>query len=113
MSLPQFPNHRLYDLAGSPCDSLGINPVSALPNATFRFFPNPASNSLFFELENGVSMASLQISDMLGRVVLNQNAPVSGVVDISQLPQGAYLVYACFNGPHSCVAEKLVVVRTP
>ena len=58
-------------------------------------------------------MAGLQISDMLGRVVLNQNEPVSGVVDISQLPQGAYLVHACFNGPLPCVVEKLVVVRVP
>ena len=112
MSLPQFPNHRLYDLPGSSCDSLGINPVSTLPNSTLRFYPNPASNSLYFESQNGTSISSLQICDLLGRVVLNQISP-SMVVDISQLPQGTYMVHACFDGPHSCVVSKLVVVRAP
>lgn len=112
MSLPQFPNYRLYDLPGSPCDSLGINPVSTMPNAALRFFPNPASNTLFFESPNGISISSLYISDLLGRVVLNQISP-SGTVDISQLAQGTYMVYACFNTSQPCVVEKLVVVRVP
>ncbi len=49
-TLPYFPNFRLYDLPGSPCDTLGINaPVSATDPAGkiqegLSLFPNPAQD---------------------------------------------------------------------
>ncbi|MEQ1746943.1 MAG: T9SS type A sorting domain-containing protein, partial [Saprospiraceae bacterium] len=49
--MPNFPHFRLYDLPGSPCDTLGINgPVAAgepagVERARLAVWPNPAQAS--------------------------------------------------------------------
>jgi len=56
-TLPHFPNFRLYDLSGSPCDTLGINtPVSASEPIEkgwegLSLYPNPATNQVSLAID--------------------------------------------------------------
>lgn len=45
-SIPSFPNFRLYDVPGSPCDTLGITAVKQIERRSekVRTFPNPAND---------------------------------------------------------------------
>lgn len=71
--LPNFPNYRLYDMPGSPCDTLGINGVEQLPAASrmkIWLSPNPASNFVRFQWPPPLSGGILTIVDATGRAVL-------------------------------------------
>lgn len=46
--LPNFPNFRLYDWAGSPCDTIGVSSIDGTGTGTIRgiqILPNPATES--------------------------------------------------------------------
>ncbi len=101
-SLPYMPNYRLYDLPGSPCDTLGINdPVSvsdgpAQPKPALQLYPNPASDEVRLVIEGGAP-AGMRVSllDVAGRVVLS--GPVAQGAErqalaLGHLPAGLYFV---------------------
>jgi hypothetical protein len=73
-ALPNFPNYRLGDWPGSPCDSLGINPVSQWAGGVDRFvmFPNPAIDYFTIFRDDDVLPAEVTVSDALGRVVFHR-----------------------------------------
>ncbi|MFQ5446851.1 MAG: hypothetical protein ACE5FF_07955, partial [Saprospiraceae bacterium] len=52
--MPYFPNYRLYDLPGSPCDTLGIGPVAVeeegREESHFHIYPNPAGGEVHLSL---------------------------------------------------------------
>lgn len=104
-SLPVHPNYRLYDLPGSPCDTLGINGyVSSTPPAPLlppgddglHFVPNPASD--FLSLKSAYATAQplrLRFYDAQGRLVHEQAHPRgvrSYTMDVSGLAAGCYAV---------------------
>lgn len=71
-SLPHFPNYRLYDLPGSPCDTFGISSTAGpLPSTSLTIFPNPASQSFFIETDQTGSY-QLSISDFTGKIWLTR-----------------------------------------
>jgi hypothetical protein len=99
-TIPTFPNYRLYDLPGSPCDTLGIDgpPVAAvepeLPRGEVVLSPNPASASLHV---NSVNLPwqprEVALFDALGREVLRRAHPPtvrSFTLALPELAAGAY-----------------------
>lgn len=122
-SLPVHPNYRLYDLQGSPCDTLGINGyVSATPpepllppgDDGLHLAPNPASD--YLSLESAYAPAQplrLRFYDAQGRLAHEQVHPCgvrSYTMDVSGLGAGCYFVEVEMEGGGRAV-KKVVVVR--
>jgi len=122
-SLPVHPNYRLYDLQGSPCDTLGINgytsstPPEPLPppgDDGLHFSPNPASD--FLSLESAYAPAQpllLRFYDAQGRLAQEQAHPRgvrSYTMDVSELPPGCYFVEVGMESGGRAV-KRVVVVR--
>ena len=100
-TIPNFAHYRLYDLPGSPCDTLGIDTPVAVAVTTppkrempMTLAPNPAHNTLtvgFGTDEPGV----VTVTDLTGRMLLNVSK-ASGQqqvqINTGGLPNGIYLV---------------------
>ncbi len=101
-SLPNFPNFRLYDLPGSPCDTLGIDgPVVGLttpllPEGGLRMYPNPAADAVQIAFEGGAPPGvRVSVTDLTGRVLSDAGAPAGTEVQAVSLvncPAGLYFV---------------------
>jgi len=91
-TLPNFPNHRLFDLPGSVCDTLGISVSTNVPiSLNVRLWPNPAADDLCIQSESAIEF--LQIFDATGREL---SAPVVSegqvCVSVRHLPPGLYFL---------------------
>jgi hypothetical protein len=112
-----FPNFRLYDLADSPCDTLGIDdPNPPKPPYTFqefRIFPNPASDEVLLYLPNCCDRANVLIWNIAGQLI-EEIAVVPGnetwPVDVSGWAAGTYIV-AAYMDAEMPVIRKLVVAH--
>jgi len=119
-SPPNFPHFRLYDLPGSPCDTLGINgpqpPEDTLPAppacaTEFHLWPNPASHEVLLELPACAS-GSIQVLDVMSCWVQDIIVQGGGSVmfDVSGYQPGVYFI--CWQGEGGIgVVKRLVVVR--
>lgn len=98
--VPNFPYFRLYDLEGSPCDTLGINgPVSAgaveKPQERLELFPVPAYDQINLRFSGNLEGAVCTIVDFTGKTVRTQTC--TGVSDamaynLAGLPAGMYVM---------------------
>ena len=100
LEFPYFPNYRLYDLPGSPCDTLGIDapPVAVTgeerETSSVAVYPNPASHEVNLRQDlPGSQPATLSLFSLTGQPVRHwqvapglheQRFPISG------LPEGIY-----------------------
>jgi hypothetical protein len=115
---PNFPHFRLYDLPGSPCDTLGINGPVAVQEPgigqvlSMSLTPNPASESLTIGLP-AAETGRVSIADMTGKIWLSVTKaggrPVFEV-NIGHLPVGVYTVSFQSEAGYF-VTKKLVVQR--
>ncbi len=99
--MPNFPHFRLYDLHGSPCDTLGINgPTSAAgeppeegEKAEMRLWPNPATDQLTIHYPNSGEVNAWLITNPYGQIMQRGDWAAGAAtteVDISKLPSGSY-----------------------
>lgn len=83
---------KLIDLDGT----VGYSPVVAVPGdgqVAIGIFPNPTTGKVTIRLPEGLAAAPrVRISDLMGRLVLEQVLPAAGEVDLGALPVGTYLV---------------------
>lgn len=114
--LNYFPNFNLYDVAGSPCDTLGIDdpnpPKPAYAFDDFRIFPNPTDqevklyapdcNSLSVEVWNIMGQLVKEIAFIPGKTAYN--------MDVSDWAGGAYFVVARIDSRKQ-VTQKLIVTH--
>ncbi|MCS6928242.1 MAG: T9SS type A sorting domain-containing protein [Saprospiraceae bacterium] len=120
-TLPYSVNYRLYDLAGSLCDTLGIDGPLSAPEALaggggvgLRVWPNPlAGEQLWVQVSEaeGGGASVLMLSDAAGRLLLSQ--PVEQgqgtlALPVGHLPAGLYLL--TYRAPSGAVAVQKVVV---
>ena len=104
-SIPNFPNYRLYDMSGSPCDTLGIDgPVVdvASPEENklqLKVLPNPFHDRLSVSLSASLRSPVFRLYDMTGRLV-NEQRLVSGITETNtgNLPAGLYFWEIRSNG---------------
>lgn len=113
--LPNYPNYRLFDWSGSPCDSLGIDaPRDTVLyfDAAPRFFPNPADKQVTI-VAPVCSSGNLRVYNAAG--ILMQDIPgiVSGqsyTLDVAHWPAAVYFV-AATTREHGVATRKLVVAH--
>jgi bilirubin oxidase len=69
------------------------------------FYPNPASERVFFQMENSLSgSASCYVRNALGQLVLQQALPISngrGSVETGKFPIGSYTIQVLSDGKTS------------
>ncbi len=73
-----------------------------LVSNNLKFYPNPASQTAFFEMDTSVSAwINYQVTNMLGQIVLEKSALISngnGQIETSKLPAGYYAVQIHIQG---------------
>lgn len=119
--IPKFPHYRLYDLAGSPCDTLDINgpqpPEDTLPTpplcaGAFRIWPNPAISTTQVQVP-ACAGGSVRVFDVAGRWLQDLTVPEGGGImplDVSAYPSGVYFLH--WRGENgTCEVKRLVVLR--
>jgi hypothetical protein len=98
-NLPNFPHFRVYDLPGSPCDTLGIDgPVNStaqpthVPYHLLQVVPNPTTGlARLTGLPSDAGALRLTLVDALGRTAAERSSP-DGSFDTTGLPAGLYVV---------------------
>lgn len=97
--LPNFADYSVLDLPGSPCDSLGIDAVTAVSQAqdafsALKIAPNPSSGRMQVHLPASFSGGIICILDAQGRLVLSEKAGESEVymANLEASPDGLYYV---------------------
>ncbi|MBC7775543.1 MAG: T9SS type A sorting domain-containing protein [Phycisphaerae bacterium] len=88
-------NHGSYDywivkLAPEP---VGVDDLFTQAG-NLEIFPNPASNAVSLSISAEEPSFNLVISDLLGREISQQTVPNGGLVDVSTLDNGLYLLTA-------------------
>lgn len=68
----------------------------------FTVYPNPSSSNIFI---SGVDVKKIQVLDLMGKVVLTQNAP-SNEINIESLPAGMYMINALSD--QGLVVQKII-----
>ena len=95
---PNFPHFRLWDIPGSPCDTLGIDTPTDLEDiakisSEFQLFPNPTSGlaTISFEQPNS---GVLQLFDIYGQLLSKTRLEYATQYElaVSQYAPGLYLV---------------------
>lgn len=113
--LPNYPNYRLYDWAGSPCDSLGVDaPRDTVYyfDAAPRFFPNPA-NERVTVVAPVCSSGHLRVYNAAGILMYEMPDVVSGrayTIEVADWPAAVYFVTATTR-ENGSEARKLVVAH--
>ncbi|MBL0052598.1 MAG: T9SS type A sorting domain-containing protein [Bacteroidetes bacterium] len=95
VTIPNFPNYDLGPLAGSPCDTLGLekpNPTWGL--GSLRIFPNPANSyfNIHYDIPTNENLLFV-LYDSYGKEVLRKNLYGSFknlLVHTEQLNNGIY-----------------------
>ncbi len=70
-------------------------------NNQIKIFPNPVENTLYINLQNGITLESIQICDVLGKKILETNSV--NQLDISTLANGLLFV--------NIVTDKGIVIK--
>ena len=111
-----FPNFNLYDLPGSPCDTLSIDDLYPHPPVyTFdevRIFPNPANEEvkLYLPQCDGVRVQVWNITGQLVRDLPFVPGMTAYSLDVSAWASGAYIV-AVYVDAKKPVIKRLIVTH--
>ena len=98
-TIPHFPNFRLADMAGSLCDTLGINEeinaTQVVDMEALKLYPNPVGEQIQLQWQDGNgSLGFYQIFNATGMQVLSGNllGRQTEIVDIRVLLPGLYAI---------------------
>ena len=78
------------------CSSLGMNELQ-LTKKTFSIYPNPVKDFLHIENSTNQSIDKIIITDLSGKIVLNQSGNFKEVA-VQHLQQGIYLLKIFIGG---------------
>ena len=109
-SMPNFPNYRLGALSGSACDTLSVNIENIAEKGNIKIYPNPATNTVRFDIENYQNPIKLSIYNTLGQKTVENwlyNAENSVPLPTT-LPNGIYYL-TLSDENHTLYTTKLVV----
>ncbi|MGB0888089.1 MAG: T9SS type A sorting domain-containing protein, partial [Vicingaceae bacterium] len=84
-------NWTNIDAGASFSTNCGTVGISEIEKTAIKIYPNPVQNKLFFELDNE-EITELEIVDFSGRVVTTIANTSANSVDVSNLPQGIYVL---------------------
>lgn len=101
--------------AGSPEDSVDLEITTALAvkeiknsSAVITTHPNPANDVITLSLAAGQNEAAVTLTDVLGKVVLQEKVSGSEKFDVSELKNGVYVFTIVSNG---VTQTKRIVIR--
>ena len=103
-SIPNFPNYRLYDKAGSPCDTLGINDPTSVEETEklvpHKIYPNPTTGFLNIEISTSdFRTTKILIFNALGEIILKENiTQAQQQLDLYHLANGTYFYNLQIDG---------------
>jgi hypothetical protein len=72
----------------------------------FKVYPNPATDQLTIETNN-INLSSIEVYDLLGKKVFEQNKLSNNTIDISDLSNGIYLL--TIKADNKSLTKKLVI----
>jgi WD40 repeat protein len=103
LTVPNYPNYRIYDIPNSPCDTLGINaPSSAVEDEVVsgdgrvKVYPNPVTDGkIWVSLSNSKdTIARLSLMGSVGSKIADFRVSEQGIssqeIQIPKLPTGIY-----------------------
>ncbi len=92
-SNPPFPGSLLmHPVFGAAHYFTGIN-TAAAKSSSITVYPNPANDKLFIKFNSGASeKINYSITDLFGRVVLENKSNMPEYIDISSLSEGVYFI---------------------
>ncbi len=92
----EFP---LAEVGNGPCFGLTATVENAPSDASFTVFPNPASDEITFDFQDkNAGSISLEIWDVVGKMVISRKLSTTCRLDVSSLPSGIYLGNAFAEG---------------
>lgn len=76
-------------------------------STSVQIFPNPASTTLFIQLESTVlnGNSEILIHDVSGRILLRQNAMQQNTFNIESFQSGLYLISLLQSGTNTCLGK--------
>lgn len=110
---PNFPHYRLWDVPGSPCDTLGIDTptstIAADAASTWQVFPNPASSQINIDF-NQFASGVIRIYDVAGRLIADQKVTsvTQITIDVEAYAAGLYVV-AFYNEKGPATSKKILI----
>ncbi|WP_165822235.1 T9SS type A sorting domain-containing protein [Hymenobacter edaphi] len=96
---------RQLDTDGTP----HILPAVSIRNGgklEVSMYPNPVTDKLNVRVSGASSAATVQVTDLMGRVVLNGKLGLDGAFDVTRLKAGTYIVTVSSDGEK--VSQKIV-----
>lgn len=117
-AMPNFPHYRLYDLRGSPCDSLGIDAPEGsditwlAQKDQVGIWPNPADQEATISIPPE-ALGPLRVYNVLGQLmheIPSVRGSLSLTLDVSTYPAGVYFATVFFDKKFHYTA-KMVVTR--
>ena len=88
----------------------GVLSNDSFLNTSFTTYPNPASNSLFIRNKDNITINTITITDLNGRIVKEENyinQITSTKVDVSQLSSNIYILK--INTPEGTEVRKIII----
>jgi hypothetical protein len=109
MTAENFRDHVFTSLEGN--SPVSIEKVEA--TAPLSIYPNPAANGspVTFKVDQDLTNASLQITDLTGRIVSTALIPRSNELVITGLQQGIYMVTLKLASGEVIKTEKLFITK--
>jgi Secretion system C-terminal sorting domain len=60
--------------------------------ASFKVYPNPTTNKIFYENEDNIQWDKIEIINLTGQIQKMQNCQIQNEIDLSQLISGLYMI---------------------
>ncbi|MBL7918101.1 MAG: T9SS type A sorting domain-containing protein, partial [Bacteroidia bacterium] len=90
------------------CSSVGFTDVNNLKPVQVKVYPNPASNYVSVNISNVNDKTTLQVMDVLGKVVMERNnLEETNELNLTTLNKGVYFI-RIKNGKENCI-NKLII----
>lgn len=86
--------------------NVSLNPQ----NQDISIYPNPAKDNISVKVDNDAEIATIQIFNSVGNVVLSQNYYNQESINIQSISPGFYIVKVCPQ-KGKCITSKLLIVR--
>jgi hypothetical protein len=76
----------------------------------FNIWPNPTNQTLYYSITNTVKVEQIQVTNLLGEVVLRAENLLDNTINVASLQAGTYIISAKLNN-NALVRKRFVVVK--
>jgi len=76
----------------------------------FNIWPNPTNQTLYYSISNTVKVEQIQVTNLLGEVVLRAENLLDNTINVASLQAGTYIISAKLNN-NALARKRFVVVK--